>query len=182
MDNLQNQKLMAGSRPTRLLAQTGPDTRQILNLGDQKGWHFTLLGNAQLPQEPVRLDNWLIVPASQDSSEIPVRTYKRIQTIFADGIRPKGFVVIHEAPRLLSAPKKAPHYATQEPFPPEQQKPKAASNSTNAVASILSGTLFGTLMVVFGALFLGLAMIDPIVVAVMEDGCWVEIDRWSIKV
>ena len=50
------------------------------------------------------------------------------------------------------------------------------------MASIFSSALFGTILTVIGALFMGIAMIDPIVVAVMEDGCWVEIDRWSTKV
>ena len=182
MNNNKNQGLIVRSRPTQLLTQVGPETRQILDLAEQKGWDFNLLGQAQLPKEVIQLDKWLIAPACQDSSEIPARTYKRIQTLFANGIRPKGFVVVHEAPRLLNAPKVVPQHATPEVFPPEIEKPKTGTNPTDAIASILSSALLGTILTAVGTLFLGIALIDPIVVAVMEDGCWVEIDRWATKV
>jgi hypothetical protein len=182
MNNIKNQDLMIQSRHTGLLTQIGPETRQILNLAEQKGWDFNLLGQAQLPKEVIQLDQWLIAPASQDSSEIPVRTYKRIQALFANGIRPKGFVIVHEAPRLLNAPKVVAQHAAPEVFPPEVEKPKTATSPTDAITSLLSSALFGTFITMIGALFMGIALIDPIVVAVMEDGCWVEIDRWATKV
>jgi len=182
MNTIQNQTLMVASQPTQLSAQISPETRQIFSLGEQKGWDFNLLGQAQLPQEPVHLDQWLIVPASQDSSEIPSRSYQRIQALFANGIRPKGFVVVHEAPRLLRAPKIVPQPTYQERFYPEIEKPQSVTNPTDVLASIVSSALLGTFVTILGTLFLGLAMIDPIVVAVMEDGCWVEIDRWATKV
>jgi hypothetical protein len=181
MNTIKNQGLMVRSNTTQLLTQVGPETRQILNLAEQKGWDFNLLGQAQLPKEVIQLDQWLIAPASQDSSEVPARTYKRIQTLFANGIRPKGFVVVHEAPRLLAAPKAVPQNPAPDVFPPEIEKPKTGTNPMPVVASILSSALLGTILTAVGALFLGIALIDPIVVAVMEDGCWVEIDRWSTK-
>ena len=92
MNNMKNQGLMVRPHSTQLLTQVGPETRQILDLAEQKGWDFNLLGQAQLPKEVIQLDQWLIAPASQDSSEMPVRTYKRIQALFANGIRPKGFL------------------------------------------------------------------------------------------
>jgi len=182
MNTTQNQKSSVRSHTPKLLAQVGPETRQILDLAEQKGWDFNLLGQAPLPKEVIQLDQWLIAPASQDSSEMPVRTYKRIQALFANGIRPKGFVVVHEAPRLLAAPKAVPQHAVQQVFPPEIEKPKTGTNPMPIVASILSSALLGTFITAIGALFLGIALIDPIVVAVMEDGCWIEIDRWATKV
>ena len=182
MNTIQNNRSIVRSHPTELLAQVGPETRQIFRLAEQKGWDFNLLGQAQLPKELTQLDQWIIVPANQDSSEIPARTYKRIQTLFANGIRPKGFVIVHEAPRLLTAPKPVPQHAAPQVFPPEVEKPKAATSPTDAITSIFSSALFGTIITVIGALFMGIAMIDPIVVAVMEDNCWVEIDRWATKV
>ena len=182
MNTNHNHTLAVASHPGQLMAQIGPETRQVITLGEEKGWSFNLLGRARLPEQPVQLDQWIIVPASQDSSEIPVRTYRRIQALFANGIRPQGFVVVHEAPRLLSAPPVVKPPAYREPFPPEIEKPKGAAIATGLVASLLSSALLGTSLTIFGALFLGLAMLDPVVVAVMEDGCWVEIDRWATKV
>jgi hypothetical protein len=182
MNTIQNHGLIVQSHPTQLLTHVSPETRQIFSIAEQKGWDFNLLGQAQLPKELVQLDQWLVVPANLDSSEIPARTYKRIQTIFASGIRPKGFVIVHEAPRLLTAPKPLPQHAAPQVFPPEVEKPKTDTSSTDAIASIFSSALFGTIITVIGALFMGIAMIDPIVVAVMEDNCWVEIDRWATKV
>ena len=182
MNTTQNQKSIVRSRSTQLLDQVGPETRQILDLAEQKGWDFNLLGQAQLPKEVIQLDQWLIAPASQDSSEMPVRTYKRIQALFANGIRPKGFVVVHESPRLLAAPKIVPQHVTPEVFPPEIERTITGTKTMPVLASILSSALLGTTLTAVGALFLGIALIDPIVVAVMEDGCWVEIDRWSTKV
>jgi hypothetical protein len=46
------------------------------------------------------------------------------------------------------------------------------------MTSIVTTTLAGTVLLLLGTLFMGMALIDPIVVAVMEDGSWVEIDRW----
>jgi hypothetical protein len=165
----------------RLLADLSPETRQILTLGDQKGWHFAFLGQAPLPTHPLRLEDWLVVPAIKESTAISPGSYKKVQTIYANGIRPKGFVVIHEAPRQLAAPKKA---ADPNPSPSLVSPSQAASanaNTTGAVTSILNG-IFTTILLVLGALFTAVAMIDPILVAVMEDGSWVEIDRWNTKV
>jgi hypothetical protein len=174
MDAFQNRQALAKLPTTQPLAQISPETQQIITLGEQKGWPFTLLGQAQLPNEPVHLDNWLIVPTSQDSSEIPLRTYRRIQTLFANGVRPQGFVVVHEAPKLLNSPPKN----SASTFRPSRQNPEPASPVAQVMTSIVTTTLAGTVLLLLGTLFMGMALIDPIVVAVMEDGSWVEIDRW----
>ena len=33
---------------------------------------------------------------------------------------------------------------------------------------------------IFPMLFIGLLALDPIVVAVMDDASWIEIDRWDV--
>ena len=81
---------------------TNPNTKQFIELGDQIGWDFFVLGQAPFPSDPFQLGDWLVVPAHQDSSLIPPRAYERVQSIYAAGLRPKGFVVVHEAPKLLS--------------------------------------------------------------------------------
>jgi ABC-type microcin C transport system permease subunit YejE len=145
-----------------------------------------VLGYADLPEKPVRLEKWLIVPAHLDSSPIPTRTMQRIQSIYAAGLRPRGFVVVHEAPMALTAPRQGqpilglPARAVQQlvaPKPLQAAMPTGSSSLSGLVKGL--GTVLSSLvMVVFPMLFLGLLALDPIVVAVMDDGCWIEIDRW----
>ena len=150
-------------------------------LGEREGWHFSLLGQAQLPEESVHLENWLIVPAGQDSSEIPLRTYQRIQTLFANGIRPQGFVVVHEAPKLLGQPKKEPDPLSRQKASPFQQNADPVLSTAQALLSAVTKAVVGSLPFLFGTIAMGIAMLDPIVVAVMADGSWIEIDRWETK-
>jgi hypothetical protein len=164
-------------------------TQQMLSLGRRNGWGFHILGYADLPEKPVHLEKWLIIPAQEDNSPIPKRTMERIQTIFAGGLRPQGFVVVHEAPRTL-AEGKQPHMSlclpasktqqTVSQTPVESASPSGSSSLSNlmeGLGSMLS--VFAT--TIFPMLFFGLLALDPIVVAVMDDGCWIEIDRWFIQ-
>jgi len=75
-----------------------------MELSRTRGWDWPVLGQAPLPSEPVRVGKWLLVPAQDDSSTIPARTLTRIQAIYAAGLRPRGFVLVHEAPLELTAP------------------------------------------------------------------------------
>jgi hypothetical protein len=175
----------------RVAPMLSPQTRQLTTLGRQQGWNSAVLGQAPLPTEPVRLGDWLIVPAHQDSSPVPARALARVQAIFAAGLRPKGFVVVHEAPKLLPAP------VQDQPDTLQMSALPAHLRSTLKVASIAVGVL-GTLAVVASGLAIlavaaislaavlalpailvvGAAVVDPILVAVTDDGYWIEIDRW----
>ena len=128
---------------------------QLLALGKDNGWHFQSLGKAPIPVDPIHLDGWVMIPAEQDTHPIPSRTTHRIKTVFASGIRPQGWVVIHEAPALLPAP--------------NQQK-----------ASGILAQVFGlfTLGSILSMLVMTAAVVDPILVAITPQGEWVEIDRW----
>jgi hypothetical protein len=181
MATTQNQNSVSVPGNSRLLTDLSPETRQLLTLSDQKGWHFAYLGQAPLPTQPLRLDDWLVVPATQESTAITPGSYKKVQAIYTNAIRPKGFVVIHEAPRQLAAPKKVENPEPSPSLVPPLQAVNANANTTAAVTSILNG-IFSTILLVLGALFTTMAMIDPILVAVMEDGSWVEIDRWNTEV
>lgn len=74
---------------------------QLLALGKANGWHFQKLGKAPIPVDPIHLDGWVLIPAEQDTHPIPNRTKLRINKVFASGIRPQAWVLIHEAPALL---------------------------------------------------------------------------------
>src|SRR5687767_14072640 len=96
-------QLLSPSVSRHLAPLVSPETQQLVSLGRARGWDFTVLGQAPLPTQPVRLSKWLIVPAEQDTSPIPARALERVQAIYAAGLRPKGFVLVHEAPMALSS-------------------------------------------------------------------------------
>ncbi len=170
------------------------ETVRLVTLGQEQGWDFHVLGQAPMPIMPVNLGDWLIVPAHQDASPLPERTRGRIQTIFAAGLRPKGFVVVHEAPKLLPAAAQQAgeeyHLSTQSPAREKAMKLLkklpgfllagllVALGAT--VLAIIVAALLSAILVVGGVALLGTAFaaVDPILIAVMEDGTWVEIDRW----
>jgi hypothetical protein len=134
----------------------------------------------------------VIVPAEQDTSLVPARALGRVEEIFTAGLRPKGFVVVHEAPKLLPAP--ADH-ATEplrvSPIPAELKSRLKRVGLGLALAGVALVAVPG-LLVVAGALLalaatvalpalllVGAVIVDPILVAVTDDGWWIEIDRWD---
>lgn len=170
------------------------ETAQALALGKRHGWDFVALGQAPLPGTALHLGHWLVVPAEEDSSPLPERTLTRIQALYAAGLRPKGFVVVHEAPRLLPASiaEQSPAnltISTQSPAQRQLRKllhylPLALGVGVLAIigATLLAVVLaLGSAFVVIG-LFAGLVYaIDPILIAVMDDDTWLEIDRWWVE-
>lgn len=172
----------------------GHEAAEILSLGQLNGWDFCVLGQAPMPAMQIHLGDWLVVPAQQDTSPIPERALERIQAVYAAGLRPQGFVMVHEAPRLLPAHvEEAGEEYDISHEPPSRQALKkllkalpgalliglVAIAGATVLAAILAVVLAGGL-VVGAVVLLGAAMasIDPILIAVMEDGTWVEIDRW----
>lgn len=169
-----NNRLISTSNVGTVDELASLQTQQMLNLGRHNGWGFTVLGKADLPDRPIHLEKWLIVPAYEDKTPVPKRTLERIQTIYTAGLRPQGFVVVHEAPRLLSVP------ANQAPNPTDQTGDPLGSSSLYSLAAGL-GTVLGIMAkLVFAVTLVGLVALDPIVIAVMDDGSWVEIDRWYV--
>jgi hypothetical protein len=150
------------------------ETRQLVTLGRRHYWPFQLLGRAPMIQEPVRLGDWLLVPAQDDSSKIPERALARIQAIFAAGIRPQGFVLVHEAPKLLKAP------VTPKEQPKTHTSTKTSTQTGSDLAKALGTGFAAAASMIFPMVFfvVAAALSDPILVAVTEDGYWIEIDRW----
>lgn len=81
---------------------------------------------------------------------------QRIQTIYQEGIRPLHWVMVHEAPFLLSAP-----------------KPEKKTHFLPYIA-ILGG--LGVLLAT--ALITTATIVDPILIAITPEYDWIEIDRW----
>lgn len=161
----------------RLAPYAGPEAQKLARLGQDRHWDFGVLGRAPLPAEPVRIRDWMIVPIEHDSSRIPARTLERVQAIFAAGLRPKGFVVVHEAPAQLAAPKPA--------LAPGAAFSSSLGSAVKAMEPALGGVVLALAQMLGMAaaglplmLLFGLMALDPILVAVTEEGDWVEIDRW----
>jgi hypothetical protein len=110
---------------------------------------------------------------------------QRIQTLFEVGIRPKGFVIVHEAPKILTGP-------IAEPDEPARQLPDLKTAGKDLAIGAVGLVGFALLIVsvvaaaaaiaIPAALLAGAVMIDPILIAVMEDDTWIEIDRWDTAV
>ena len=163
----------------------------LIAFGRSRGWDFQILGKAPFPTAPFRRGDWLIVPAHLDTTPLPPCAKQRMEAIFAAGIRPQGFILVHEAPFLLTAGTQAETRQKPEPIqlPVNKQKVKKflkASGGVLAVVAVASGAVI-LLAVALALLLPGLLLatalvIDPILVAVTSDGYWVEIDRWDLEV
>lgn len=134
-------------------------TDLLLDVGYRNNWDFICLGKAPVPTQPVRVGEWLIVSALTDTSPIPHQTMQRIQTIYQEGLRPRSWVLVHEAPYQLC--------------PPKQEKPKHIWPYFALLGSL--GLLLGC------TLLAASAAVDPILIAITPEMDWVEIDRWMAK-
>ncbi len=178
-----NRTLVSTKPPTRRrVALASPQAQEFLNLSTKRGWDFLVLGQAPYLDQPMRLGDWQIVPVQQDTSHIPAHTLERVQAIYEAGLRPRGFVLVHEAPRLLAAP-------PQNQLSPQGQNKSwaRAEFSTLLTSSLARDVALGlttivvvTIATLFATAVVAAAAIDPILVAITEDNYWVEVDRWWV--
>jgi hypothetical protein len=170
-----NQSQLIRKQPNSIALEF-PETFKLVQFGRHRGWDVAVLGQAPMLAEPLRLKDWLLVPAQEDTSQIPSRAYQRIQTLFLEGIRPNGFVVVHEAPRQLPSGV----VVQQPPFymPMQSDLLPALSAFGKVAATVLTATAAVAGMALVASMFVGVALLDPILIAVTPDDYWVEIDRW----
>jgi hypothetical protein len=171
----------------------------LLTLGRENGWDFEVLGRAPMLPEPVRVGDWMLVPAHEDSTLLPDHTMRRLQAVFEAGIRPEGFVLAHEVTQLLPAPA-----GSEQPVTPGRSELRLPGLSpelrdkmkvaAGALGTVALGTLVVAGVVVVAAVALaaaaalavpaamatGAVVVDPILIAVTSDGYWIEIDRWDV--
>lgn len=158
-------------------SQNSLAVEELFELARNEFWNFSVLGQAPFPTQSIRLKDWLIIPTEQDTSQIPPRAMARVHAIFDAGIRPKGFVIVHEAPMLLPAPKEDEHNFLETI---DWEKIRvASSHGLLAVAKVVGAIATGIIWTVSAMLSVGLGAMDPILIAVTEDDYWIEIDRWD---
>ena len=200
MNRYQQTESVSSDLVSRFFAPANPETRKLLALGNQHDWDFQVLGAAPMPTEAIRVrEKWLILPAHEDPTELPDFAMERMKRIFESGIRPKGFVLIHETSMLLPAPARVD--VGQGHNVNDWQLPAIPLDKVKSVLSIVGWILAGSAIVAGAAVLIiaafafvsalllpaaiitgAAAGIDPILVAVMDDDVWVEIARWDISV
>lgn len=165
-----------------------PLVQEVMTVAQNELWDFNVLGKAPMPETPVRLGKWLIVPAIQDQTEIPEKSLERVRKIYAAGVRPKGFLIVHEAPLFLPPPKQSAGKQTKPFWMIDPKKIKNVLRIAGIVISVLAVVTVGLALVAAAISVVGVsvlllaiaALIDPILVVVTEDDYWIEIDRWWI--
>ncbi|MBV5342638.1 hypothetical protein JZU68_03160, partial [bacterium] len=96
----------------------------------------------------------------------PVIAQDRLSALRRSGIQIKGFVIAHEAPRLLSAPAPKKH-----DFKTNETRTIVPETST-VISTLARGFLF------FFALIFQAILLDPALIVVLEDGTWLEVMTW----
>ncbi len=200
MNTSTNSLTMSPTFVGKFMAMVNPETRQLMSLGHDNGWDFQPLGRAPMLTEPVHLGEWVLVPAHQDGSVLPDHAMERVQAIYEAGVRPVGFVLAHEVTMLLSAPAQEESEEEEEKVPFIQwpvliDKARSALRVGAGVLGTIAlglGIIAGVAVLAYAlaavafallipaVLVMGVAGIDPILIAVTEDGYWIEIDRWDV--
>ena len=160
----------------------GPQTEQLLVMGEENNWPIQVLGQAPMLEEPIRIREWVLVPAQMDSTQIPDHAMERIHAVYETGIHPQGFVIVHEAPLEIKAP-----------YTGLNKKDNSDILKKIGGAALGAGILSGSLVALAGIAILGgillapigllgaAVVLDPILVVVTTDNYWIEIDRWEIE-
>ena len=163
------------SKPSELIIQN--QRHQFIAVGEKSGLDFKFIGIAPIPDKPVYIPGWWIIPAMQDKTEIPTKAQQIIQLLFKEGLRPKSFVIVHEVTNSL--PDETGNVIEhRKEWEQTHIKEQQTSKTTTTKSSHFSGFPFLSILTF---LFAGLAMIDPILIAITEAHEWIEIDRWNVE-
>ncbi|MBL8049618.1 MAG: hypothetical protein JNM46_00210 [Anaerolineales bacterium] len=137
------------------------EARRAIQVGYKNHWRFRVVGQGEVPVQPFYKDEWVFEPVN-----VPQVAQDRIETLKRFGFSFKGFVIAHEAPRLLPAP-----------------APKKQDFKNNQTVGILPDVeaLLGNLLkglLFFLTFIFQVALLDPALIVVLEDGTWLEVMTW----
>lgn len=178
-----SQVSLAKVRPgrVRMTLPVKTQEKRLLALADSKHWPFRVLGIAPVPETPLYAKDWWLVPIAEDHSQIPARALERVRAIYEAGIRPKAFVIAHEAPKQIAPLREAPLIS-----PVEYWTKRVGEQSVTVLKTI--GTVVAVaapiVLTVLGAGLLaslaiaGAVVTDPCLIAVTEDDVWIQVDYW----
>jgi hypothetical protein len=176
----QEKSMMQPSRkPAQLRLPVREQERELMGLGAYRHWSFEVVGVAPVPEAPVFHRDWWLVPLAQDHSPIPAFALERVQAIYEAGIRPKAFVVAHEARALLPAPANMPRISPLEFW--GRQLAEHSATAVRVLGAVLSVVIPAAVAILGTAVLVGLETaiaIDPCLIAVTEDGVWIRVASW----
>jgi hypothetical protein len=137
------------------------DARRAIQVGYENHWRFRVVGQGQMPEEAYYSDEWVYEPA-----ETPQMAHDRLDALKRSGIHMKGFVIAHEAPRLLATPTSKKHILKN------NQDEAIVPDAGKILDSFVQGFLF------FVAIVFQAALLDPALIVILEDGTWLEVMTW----
>lgn len=160
------------------LVRKSDEARQVVEYGKRRRWDFKVRSAAPMIDRPVHIDEWWFVPIEQDTSPIPNTALLKVKYLLEEcHVVPAGFVVAHEAPKLLGD--------AQYEKPPRFEVPEWLVPATKTGLKYVAYAALFVVALPFVMLVAGFAMggIDPCLILVTrpdENGrqYWIEIERW----
>ncbi len=158
-----------------------PVAREVLIKARQEHYVFTVVGDHGLIVSPVYKQGWWYVP--EDNPELSENANRRVELV--KSVTPiRGFILAHEAPKLLCPPKEwePPTPGKVEPLrtpwkpltdPDWVEVGQVVKTATKVIGAVLLGTLY-----ILSQAVAALAAIDPKLIVVLEDGTWIEVMTW----
>ena len=137
----------------------------------------------------IEAGKWRLVPLELDTAPIPPHALVKVQRLFEPGIRPEQFLVAHE----LELPKVQIIQRQVETRGVDWDRALMAAKVIALVtgAALAIAALVAVVVAFLAAIVVGAVVVaaiaaaiagiayDPVLVAVLEDGTWLEVDRWN---
>lgn len=176
------------------------EAMQLMTLEQDPFWKPVYMGQAPIPQQPVRIGDWLVSRSIHDTSPLPLPVQRHVEGIYAAGIRPKDWLIAHEIVQQLKSPEPVPQPQLPD-FSGQWRTAVAGARKvadkaapvawevTKAAAKVTAGLIAASavcMVTVAGIALMSLATVDPLLIAVMDaDGDsngdhWILVDAWDL--
>jgi len=140
---------------------------KLVTLGRKHHHRYKVLDKQGVITEPLYENEWLYVPLAMETRYIPHEAIVRLEQAEKSGIPIAGTVVGHEAPRLLTAPRKIHIDFNAKPL---------LAFATTLLAGFFAAAR--VVLAVFGLLFVTILQ-DPCLIVILSDGTWVSLCEWT---
>jgi len=136
------------------------EARKAIQIGYQNHWRFRVVGRGDVPKNAYYKDEWVFEPINS-----PNVAQDRLKALKQKGICFKGFVIAHEAPRLLTM-------QTPKVPKPDFKNKDILPDLENLVVNVMFGLGY------FFSLLFQMVLLDPALIVILEDGTWLEVMTW----
>ena len=154
-----------------------------------------VVGQSHAPIVPQRVGNWWLEPYT-GRTPLPPRAAQRLERLLAHGVQPKAVVLFHEIPATRPTAPAAPWTRTYarlqlwqaQTLPVLVDRAVTMARAHGPMVGRLALQVGGVMIAVLGVTLtvslqfagaaLAAAISDPCLVIVLEDGSWLEVDRW----